>query len=1348
VEVIHEGPHSTEGNGKTILEELTTADLVLPLNQGLPRCARVENSCSLNVSVSACPASLESSSSDNNQRININLGHGFAVKRGFRASCDPKICGVSFENLPVWLWAIRPIDWSQIFITKRDESRLCQTHPELWNRLSDKFLIVSKSVMVDSQVSLADVWWVSGSASFINGLSFPQAMRLVIWVEGRGRRLTASLSQSQNHIHWTNINHCRVGGVTNARGWFGARGLNKIVIPWDLHRTLAHVLKHSIRGKPCSADPSDRHYTPDDRLSINLIDQIIVYPSFLSHTGWVKRPLDPVELAMSFELPEYVPWNSSLAHSIVPLQHFRTVIDHILGQLGPPSPPVCRQKMSCGNKPCEEVQLAEDGIWLPSINKWLSGSWADVDISSQAVKSDDAVVDCRPWHLRISLALPCQPRTLEVMARLAMRRWRFNIVTSFFSYLNHQYGSEWKSQFLEHYVSRPGRVGIKRRHHDSAHVLCGAMIGASGGGIEPSISDDGSTLFEREGGSAKIATSFRGGDGQLEHLLDDVPKGLLVIGQVLQSTWWEWNKGSSLLFWRWNGLEQIRAARDGMPIFVQSSLPRSSRKVKKPKFSDNDRPLVAAKIKIMIEKGYLELGKVRTSLHYFAVPKGADDIRIVYDGTSCGLNESLWSPNFFLPTARTAELLLSFGSWMADVDFGEFFHNFYMDERIRQHSGVNVKPLLTFIDPAAHVDNQGSRQLRWSRLFMGMKSSPYNAVRHYYWGEEFARGDTSDTLTNPFGYDQVILNLPGSEGYTPTAPKIYKWNSRRQCIPGDVVAFVDDVRITASSKESCHDVHRQFTSRMQYLGFQDAPRKFRPPSQSNAGAWTGTIFSVGRSVISKTVSQEKWIKGRTMITDLNMMCCQVDGARPVMNRKQLERSTGFLNHLSTTFDVMTPYLKGFYLTLNSWRSKRNNEDWKVSDKMWLQLLLGQLEDGLISNEEFDSVMNEHVTDAPTEVVASPRFAKDVGALMEMFKAEVPPVVGLRSKHIVTVVYGFGDASGTGLGATFTCGTGLTFRIGVWGTTESDQSSNWREFANVVDSLEEEARSGNLEDSEVFMFTDNSTVESCAVKGSSSSEKLFELVVRLRCLTTEFGIKLHIFHVAGTRMIAQGTDGVSRGFLGAGVMLGESMTSFIPIHLSALERSETLKDWVLDWTNERSNAIFLSPKDWFNVAHDINGWKAGWDGFPRPVLSKGSVIVWSPPPFVADVALTELRKARIKRQLSSHIFICPRLCTSLWIRQLFKASDIVLEIPPGKSFWPSNMHEPLLIGILFPFIRCYPWQLRSTPRMFAMAREVRSMQDGTEVDLRDLLFKFWVQCHRIGHMPTDVVRRMLFLGSRS
>ena len=89
------------------------------------------------------------------------------------------------------------------------------------------------------------------------------------------------------------------------------------------------------------------------------------------------------------------------------------------------------------------------------------------------------------------------------------------------------------------------------------------------------------------------------------------------------------------------------------------------------------------------------------------------------------------------------------------------------------------------------------------------------------------------------------------------------------------------------------------------------------------------------------------------------------------------------------------------------------------------------------------------------------------------------------------------------------------------------------------------------------------VELSSIKGLSSSRKLLSLVVRLRSLTTVYGIELHIFHVAGNRMTAQGTDGVSRGFLGEGIMSGESMVSLIPIHLTATERSPTLLKRIRD-----------------------------------------------------------------------------------------------------------------------------------------------------------------------------------------
>ena len=278
------------------------------------------------------------------------------------------------------------------------------------------------------------------------------------------------------------------------------------------------------------------------------------------------------------------------------------------------------------------------------------------------------------------------------------------------------------------------------------------------------------------------------------------------------------------------------------------------------------------------------------------------------------------------------------------------------------------------------------------------------------------------------GYDQVRLNLPSMPEYDPSLPKVMKWNTLTHSIAGDVITFVDDGRVTGSSKESCHRVHRQFASRIQYLGVQDAPRKFRPPSHTNAGAWTGTVFKVTPTSIVKTVTVEKWSKCKALIQNLSATHqSEKSRASSSLNRKELERIAGFLNHLAMTFEDITPFLKGFYLTLNSWRDKRNEDGWKITDKAWLNSVMDRHDRGLMSDNELDQALEPSDSAiAPNTVEACSRFESDLNTLTRFFHLPDPPVVSIRTKHIITVVYSFGDASGSGLGATFTNGTGFSY----------------------------------------------------------------------------------------------------------------------------------------------------------------------------------------------------------------------------------------------------------------------------------------------------------------------------------
>ena len=79
-------------------------------------------------------------------------------------------------------------------------------------------------------------------------------------------------------------------------------------------------------------------------------------------------------------------------------------------------------------------------------------------------------------------------------------------------------------------------------------------------------------------------------------------------------------------------------------------------------------------------------------------------------------------------------------------------------------------------------------------------------------------------------------------------------------------------------------------------------------------------------------------------------------------------------------------------------------------------------------------------------------------------------------------------------------------------------------------------------------------------------------------------------------------------------------SFIPLHLSAIKRSPTLKPWLLTWLPKET--VFLSPQDWFIRGHDITGGTKNEDGIWIPQTQPGTY-VWNLPPAAAEIALEEL-----------------------------------------------------------------------------------------------------------------------------
>lgn len=402
---------------------------------------------------------------------------------------------------------------------------------------------------------------------------------------------------------------------------------------------------------------------------------------------------------------------------------------------------------------------------------------------------------------------------------------------------------------------------------------------------------------------------------------------------------------------------------------------------------------------------------------------------------------------------------------------------------------------------------------------------------------------------------------------------------------------------------------------------------------------------------------------------------------------------------------------------------------------------------LDANSLNEGSLGTNHTDPPAFVMVSEHLRNDLSALSIFLEGEAPPIINDRSADVRIVRYGFGDASGTGFGSTIQTKQGLKYRVGVWGSDEEDESSNFKELENVVTTIEEEAAEGLFKNSSLFFFTDNSTVEAALYKGNSSSRKLFELVVRFRRIQLVYGMQVLVSHVSGKRMIQQGTDGVSRGNMKEGVGSGLDMLQFIPLHQGAIERYGTLMEWIKDWAG--SNVECLSPSEWFTRGHDHFGGSRDKAGFWR-IKTKPEIFLWAPPPAAAEAAIDQLRRALIKRQRSTHIIVIPRLLTTEWLKQLYKSADLLVSLPAGvdNKAWPSHMYEPLTLAFIFPFLSIKPWKRRGSPKMCVMARELQALWKNAEVDSRNLLRKFFQTQRQLGSMPECMVRKVLYLERRS
>ena len=172
-----------------------------------------------------------------------------------------------------------------------------------------------------------------------------------------------------------------------------------------------------------------------------------------------------------------------------------------------------------------------------------------------------------------------------------------------------------------------------------------------------------------------------------------------------------------------------------------------------------------------------------------------------------------------------------------------------------------------------------------------------------------------------------MLNLPGTEAYNPSLP----WVMQRRAdnsMASVLTCFVNDQRVTGDGGTRVVEAGHALSTRESYLGLQDAPRKLRHPEGSkHPGAWAGVNVVIKEDgSVAVTVTQEKWDR-------LKAICrhwlAESEAGHIELDFKKLRSDRGFLVYVTQAYPGMKPYLKGFHLSLESWREGRDAEGWKL-----------------------------------------------------------------------------------------------------------------------------------------------------------------------------------------------------------------------------------------------------------------------------------------------------------------------------------------------------------------------------------------------------------------------------------
>ena len=116
-------------------------------------------------------------------------------------------------------------------------------------------------------------------------------------------------------------------------------------------------------------------------------------------------------------------------------------------------------------------------------------------------------------------------------------------------------------------------------------------------------------------------------------------------------------------------------ARDGVDPCIKEAPPRWMRPQRQDKYPYLSLK-VANKMSKLVVRGYISEGVILALRSLFPVPRVVKYICMVFGATISGLNDSMWYPNFILPSMVSFLMMLGLKMHMVNLDVGEMFYNF------------------------------------------------------------------------------------------------------------------------------------------------------------------------------------------------------------------------------------------------------------------------------------------------------------------------------------------------------------------------------------------------------------------------------------------------------------------------------------------------------------------------------------------------------------------------------------------------------------------------------------------------------------------------------------------------